>query len=75
MMGREVREGGGFIGRVWLVRKGERKVGRVLRTYLRRESKIELRSFNRMLKEKLHCIHHNELNSTNSRGREWGGIG
>ena len=47
----------------------ERKVGRGLRTSLRRERKIELRSLNRMLKEKLHCIHHNELNSTNSRGR------
>ena len=79
MMGREVREmvpeGGGFIERVWLGRKGERKVGRGLRTSLRRERKIELRSLNRMLKEKLHCIHHNELNSTNSRGREWGGGG
>lgn len=73
MMGREVREmvpgDGGFIGRVWLGRKGERKEGgRDLRTSLRRKRKIELRSLNRMLKEKLHCIHHNELNSTNSRG-------
>lgn len=71
-MGREVRECGGFIGRVWLGRKGERKVGRGWRTSLRRQRKIELRSLNRMLKEKLHCIHHNELNSTSSCGREGG---
>lgn len=59
---------GRFIGRVWLGSKGEQKGGRDLRTSLRRKRKIELRSLNRMLKEKLHCIQHNELNSTNSRG-------
>lgn len=28
----------------------------------------ELRCLNGILKEKLHCIHHNELNSANSHG-------
>jgi hypothetical protein len=61
----ELRRGGGGIGR-----KGEQRGRRDLKTSLRKKRKIELRSFNRMLKEKLHCIHHNELNSTNS---QWGG--
>jgi len=52
---------------VWLGRQGGKRGGG-LRTSLRRKRKRELRCLNRILKEKLHCIHHNELNSTNTRG-------
>jgi hypothetical protein len=58
----------GGIGRVWFGRKREQKGWRGLGTSLRRKRKIELRCLNRILKEKLHCIHHNELNRANSPG-------
>lgn len=69
MMGREVWVAepvgvGGRIGRVCLGWKGEQKGGRDPLG----ERERELRSLNRILKEKLHCIHHNEPNSTNSHG-------